>query len=85
MVSLCVAVIQVAAATRRRAPLPYLPAALAGTGVAVLTGLFLALGAEFRWVDGALLDNLALPLIVAATWWIFHNRLRSAGNRPTQR
>jgi hypothetical protein len=45
--------------------------------------MFLALGAEFQWMSGALLDNLALPVLIAALGWMFYNRMGSRRNRAT--
>ena len=76
-----IAAVQVAASVRRSELRRFLPPALAASAVGVLAGLFLLLGAEFRWVSGSLLDDAALPLAIAALWWVFHNRIGSKRNR----
>ena len=48
-------------------------------------GLYLMLGAELHWVSPALLDDLALPVIVAASGWMFYNRMSSKRNRLESR
>jgi hypothetical protein len=69
------------AVLRRRELLRFFPAAMGATMVALLSGVYLALGAEFRWVSPSLLDDVALPVMVAALWWVFHNRMGSRRNR----
>ena len=66
---------------RRRELLRFFPAAIGATVAALLAGLYLILGAEYRWVSGELLDNLALPLVIVALAWIFYNRMGSGRNR----
>ena len=73
---------QIAAVARRRELLQFFPPALGATAVVLLSGMFLALGAEFQWMSGELLDNLALPVMIAALWWMFYNRMGSKRNRP---
>jgi fucose 4-O-acetylase-like acetyltransferase len=81
LIALIVAIVQVTAASRRRELLRFLPPALGATAVGLLCGLFLALGAEFQWISGALLDDLALPIMIAALAWMFYNRMGSKRNR----
>ena len=81
VVALIVALVQIVAVMRRRELLRFFPPAMGATLVGLLAGLYLALGAEFRWVSPALLDDLALPIIAAALWWIFYNRMSSKRNR----
>ena len=76
---------QVFATIRNRAYLPRLPPALASSAVGVLTGLFLALGAEFGWLSGSLLDDLALPLSLAASGWMYFNRMGVKHDRRAAR
>ena len=66
---------------RRRALLRFFPAAIGATAAALLVGLYLILGAEYRWVSGELLDDLALPLVLVSLAWIFYNRMGSGRNR----
>jgi hypothetical protein len=73
--------VQVVAWLRDRTLVEFLPPALGATAAAFLAGLWLLLAAEFRWVSGEWLDNLAPFLGAAALWWMFHNRLGSARNR----
>jgi hypothetical protein len=84
-IALIVAIVQVAAVARRRELLRFFPPAMGATGVALLCGVFLALGAEFQWMSGALLDNLALPVMIAALGWMFYNRMGSRRNRAALR
>jgi hypothetical protein len=66
---------------RRRELLHFFPPAIAASVVGLLCGVYLALGAEFHWVSPALLDDLAAPVMIAALWWIFCNRMGSKRNR----
>ena len=81
VIALIVACVQIAALLRRRELLRFFPPAIAATAVGLLCGLYLMLGAEFRWVSPELLDDLALPLMIAALGWIFYNRMGSKRNR----
>ena len=83
--ALIIACVQIAAMVRRRELLQFFPPAIAATAVALLCGLYLMLGAEFRWVAPELLDDLALPLMIAALGWIFYNRMGSKRNRVRSR
>jgi hypothetical protein len=76
-----IAIVQGVAVVRRRELLRFFPAAIGATAAALLAGAYLLLGAEFRWVSGELLDDLALPVVIAGLWWIFHNRMGSKRNR----
>lgn len=76
-----VAIIQVVAVRRRQELLRFFPPALGATVVGLLSGVFLVAGAEYRWVSPELLDDLALPVMIASLWWIFHNRMGSKRNR----
>ena len=58
---------------------------MGATVVGLLVGLYLMLGAELHWVSPALLDDLALPVIVAASGWMFYNRMSSKRNRAASR
>jgi hypothetical protein len=80
-IALIVAIVQVVAVMRRRELLRFFPPAMGATAVGLLCGIFLALGAEFQWMSGALLDNLALPVMIAALGWMFYNRMGSRRNR----
>ena len=81
LIALIVAIVQIAAVSRRRELVQILPPALGATAVGLLCGIFLALGAEFHWVSPALLDDLALPVMIAALAWMFYNRMGSKRNR----
>ena len=76
-----IAIVQVVAVLRRRELLRFFPPAFAATVVGLLSGAYLALGAEYHWVSPSLLDDLAFPVMIAAMWWIFHNRMGSKRNR----
>lgn len=76
-----IAIVQLVAVSRRPELKPFFPAAAAATAVALLSGVFLALGAEFGWISNLLLDDLTLPVMIAALWWSFYNRLGSRRNR----
>ena len=54
---------------------------MGATAVGLLSGVYLMLSAEFRWVAPELLDDLALPIMAAALWWIFYNRMGAKRNR----
>lgn len=79
--ALLVAVVQVAFALNRRELMPFFPQALGATAVAFLTGVWLVLASEFRWVSGELLDNLCVPLSIAALGWVFYHRMGSRRSR----
>ena len=81
VIALIVAIVQIAAVARRRELMQFFPPALGATVVGLLCGMFLALGAEFQWMSGELLDNLALPVMIAALWWMFYNRMGSKRNK----
>ena len=81
VIALIVAIVQIAAVARRRELMQFFPPALGATVVGLLCGMFLALGAEFQWMSGALLDDLALPVMLAALAWMFYNRIGSKRNR----
>lgn len=85
VISLIVAFVQIGAVVRRRELLRFFPPAIGATAVGVLAGLYLMLGAEFGWVSPALLDDLALPVIAAASWWMFYNRMSTKRNRLESR
>jgi predicted lipid-binding transport protein (Tim44 family) len=70
---------------RRRELLRFFAPAMGATAVGLLAGLYLMLGAEFRWASSQLLDDLALPVIAAASWWMFYNRMGSKRNRRESR
>jgi len=80
-IALIVACVQVVAVMRRRDLLRYFPPAVGATAVGLLSGVYLMLSAEFRWVSPALLDDLALPIVAAALGWIFYNRMGAKRNR----
>jgi hypothetical protein len=63
--------------------LRFFPPALGATAVGLLSGAFLALGAEYHWMSPSLLDDLALPVMIAALGWMFYNRMGSKRN-PAQ-
>jgi uncharacterized membrane protein len=79
-VALLIGIVQVVAVVRRRELVRFFPAAIGATLAALLAGLYLILSAEFRWVSGELLDNVALPVVIAGLWWIFHNRMSAGRN-----
>lgn len=81
LVVLVIAGVQIVALLRRRELLRFFPAAIGATAVGLLVGIYLMLGAEFQWVSPALLDDLALPLMIAALGWIFYNRMGAKRNR----
>ena len=81
VVVLIIAAVQITAVVRRRELLRFFPPAMGATIVGLLCGLYLMLGAEFRWVSPALLDDLALPIVFAALAWIFYNRMSAKRNR----
>jgi hypothetical protein len=60
--------------------LRFFPPALGATVVGLLSGVFLALGAEYHWMSASLLDDLALPVMIAALGWMFYNRMGSKRN-----
>ena len=60
--------------------LRFFPPALGATVVGLLSAVFLALGAEYHWVSPSLLDDLALPVMIAALGWMFYNRMGSKRN-----
>lgn len=66
VIALVVAIVQITAVVRRRELLRYFPPAMGATTVGLLSGVYLMLGAEFRWVSPALLDDLALPSMISA-------------------
>ena len=80
-IALVIAGVQIGALLRRRELIRFFPPAIGATAVALLCGLYLLLGAEFHWVSPALLDDLALPLMLAALGWIFYNRMGAKRNR----
>ena len=84
-IALIIACVQVAAVMCRRELLQFFPPAVGATVVGLLCGAYLMLGAEFRWVSPALLDDLALPIMAAALGWIFYNRMGARRNRPESR
>lgn len=81
MIALIVAIVQVAAVMRRRELIRFLPPALGASAVGLLSGIYLTFGAEYHWVSPALLDDLALPVMIAALAWMFYNRMGSKRNR----
>ena len=85
IIALIVAFVQIGAVMRRRELLRFFPAAMGATVVGLLMGLYLMLGAELHWMSPALLDDLALPVIVAASGWMFYNRMSSKRNRLESR
>ena len=82
--ALITAGVQVGAVLRRRELIRFFPSAIGATAVALLCGVYLMLGAEFHWVSPALLDDLALPIIIAAVAWVFYNRMGAKRNRLQQ-
>lgn len=84
-VALLIAIVQVWCALRRKELMQFLPPALGATAAAFMSGVYLVCAAEFRWVDGELLDTLSGPVALAAAWWVFHNRMSSGRNRPPGR
>lgn len=74
-VALLVAVVQVVAWRLDRRRIRYLPQALGATGAAFLAGAWIALAAEFRWVDPKWLDAAAPWIVAAMLGWMFLNRL----------
>ena len=80
-IALIIACVQIGALLRRRELIRFFPPAIAATAVALFCGLYLLLGAEFRWVSPALLDDLALPIMLAALAWVFYNRMGAKRNR----
>ncbi len=77
LVALAIGVVQLLAVFVRPQHKPLLPAALAATAVAFLAGCFLCFGAEFGWLSKRLLDDIAIPVALAALAWVFINRLTS--------
>lgn len=80
-IALVIAIVQVVAVVRRRELLRFFPAAIGATAAALLAGLYLILSAEFRWVSGELLDDLAFPVVIVALAWTFYHRMGSGRNR----
>ena len=80
-IALVIGIVQGVAVVRRRELIRFFPAALGATVAALLAGAYLLLSAEFRWVSGELLDDLALPVVVVALAWVFHNRMGSGRNK----
>lgn len=80
-VALLVAIAQVVGWLRDRSRVRFLPPALGATAAAFLAGLWLVLGAEFRWLEGETLDNLSPFVVAASLWWMFRNRMGSPRNR----
>lgn len=76
-IALMVGLVQFVATRRDERLLHLLPAALGATATAFLAGLMLVLAAEYRWIGGELLDNVAPLVLIAALWWIYRNRLRA--------
>lgn len=83
-VALLVAIVQVVGWLRDRSRVRFLPPALGATAAAFLAGLWLVLGAEFRWLEGETLDNLSPIVLAAGLWWMFHNRMSSSRNRAAR-
>jgi hypothetical protein len=80
-IALLVAIVQLVQWRRDARLVRFLPPALGATAAAFLAGLWLVLAAEFRWIEGEVLDNLSPFVFAAALWWIFHNRMGSGRNR----
>ena len=81
VIALIVACVQIVALIRRRELVRFFPPAIGATAVGLLCGIYLMLGAEFRWISPEILDDVALPLMIAALGWIFYNRMGSKRNR----
>ena len=81
LVALLIGFVQVLVAVGKPHYKPALPSALAATAVAFLAGCFLCLGAEFGWLSKPLLDDIAMPIALAALGWVFFNRLTSRVRR----
>lgn len=80
-IALLVAIVQLVQWRRNPRLVRFLPQALGATAAAFLAGAWLVLVAEYRWIDGEVLDNISPFVFVAALWWMFHNRMGSGRNR----
>jgi len=80
-IALVVGLVQLASASGDRARRRFLPRALGATAVALLAGAFLWFGVSFDLVNRRELDQAAIPVLAAALWWMFHQRIGSKRNK----
>jgi hypothetical protein len=60
------AIVQFAISRRRPRLAAHLPLVLRGSLGCVAVGVFFAAAAEFRWIDGSVLDDWSLPVMFAS-------------------